>query len=74
MISDTSPKTIFWKQLSIFGSTMGTEDEFLSMLDYIYKHQLKPIIDSSYPLENITEAFKRMEQGEQFGKIVLSIS
>lgn len=73
-ISDISPKTIFWKQLSIFGSTMGTEDEFLSMLDFFYKHQLKPIIDSTYHLENIAEAFKRMEQGDQFGKIVISIS
>jgi NADPH:quinone reductase-like Zn-dependent oxidoreductase len=73
-IEDISPKTIFWKQLSIFGSTMGTEDEFLSMLDFFYKHQLKPIIDSSYPLENIADAFKRMDQGDQFGKIILSIS
>lgn len=73
-IPEISPKTIFWKQLSIFGSTMGTEDEFLSMLDFLYKHQLKPIIDSSFPLENITEAFNRMDQGDQFGKIVLSIS
>jgi D-arabinose 1-dehydrogenase-like Zn-dependent alcohol dehydrogenase len=53
---------------------MGTEDEFLSMLDFFYKHQLKPIIDSSYPLENIADAFKRMDQGDQFGKIILSIS
>lgn len=74
IIPDISPKTIFWKQLSIFGSTMGTEDEFLSMLDFFYKHQLKPIIDSTYPLENIAEAFKRMDEGGQFGKIVLSIS
>ncbi|HEY5691287.1 MAG TPA: zinc-binding dehydrogenase [Cyclobacteriaceae bacterium] len=73
-ISDISPKTIFWKQLSIFGSTMGTEDEFLSMLDFFCKHQLKPIIDSSFPLENVADAFKRMDQGDQFGKIVLSIS
>lgn len=73
-IESISPKTLFWKQLSVFGSTMGTMDEFLSMLDLVYKHQLKPIIDSTYTLENINEAFKKMNDGEQFGKIVLSIS
>lgn len=73
-ISDISPKTLFWKQLSVYGTTMGTTDEFLSMLDFIYKHQLKPVIDSTYPLENINEAFTKMDEGKQFGKIVLSIS
>jgi len=73
VISNISPKTLFWKQLSIFGSTMGTTDEFLSMLDFVEKHKLKPIIDSNYSLENINEAFKRMDQGDQFGKITLSI-
>lgn len=74
IIPDISPRTLFWKQLSIFGSTMGTEDEFLSMLDYVEKHKLKPVIDSTFPLENIDEALKKMEQGSQFGKIILSIS
>ena len=73
-ISDLSAKTLFWKQLTIFGSTMGTEEEFLSMLDFVQKHQLKPILDSTYSLDDITEAFKRMDQGDQFGKIVLSIA
>ncbi len=74
IIPDISPKTIFWKQLSILGTSMGTEDEFLSMLDFFYKHQLKPVIDSTHPLENIEDAYKRMNQAGQFGKIVLSIS
>lgn len=73
-IPDISPKTLFWKQLSIFGTTMGTTDEFLSMLDFIDKHQLKPVIDSVYPLENINDAFHKMDEGKQFGKIVLTIS
>lgn len=73
-ISDISPKTLFWKQLSVFGTTMGTTDEFLSMLDFIHKHQLKPVIDSVFPLENINDAFNKMNEGKQFGKIVLTIS
>jgi D-arabinose 1-dehydrogenase-like Zn-dependent alcohol dehydrogenase len=74
MIPDISPKTLFWKQLSLFGTTMGTTDEFLSMLDFVHKHQLKPVIDSTFPLDNINDAFDKMDQGKQFGKIVLSIS
>ena len=73
-IPDISPKTLFWKQLSVFGTTMGTTDEFLSMLDFVDKHQLKPVIDSVYPLENINDAFNKMDEGKQFGKIVLTIS
>ncbi len=74
MIPEISPKALFWKQLSIFGSTMGTPDEFLSMLDFVDKNQLKPIIDSNFSLEDINHAFKRMDQGDQFGKITLTIS
>lgn len=74
MISDISPRTLFWKQLSLYGSTMGTEDEFLSMLDFVHRHRLTPVIDSTFALENIMDAFARMEQGDQFGKIVLTIS
>jgi len=74
MIPDISPKTLFWKQLSVFGTTMGTTDEFLSMLDFVHKHQLKPVIDSVFPLENINDAFNKMDEGKQFGKIVLTIS
>lgn len=73
-IPSISPRTLFWKQLSIFGTSMGTEDEFLSMLDFIHKHKITPVIDKIFPLEDVNEAFKRMEEGTQFGKIVLQIS
>lgn len=73
-ITEIFPRDLFWKQLSIYGSTMGTEDEFLSMLDYVHKHQLRPIIDSVYSLEDIAEAYQHMAQGHQFGKIGISIS
>jgi zinc-binding alcohol dehydrogenase/oxidoreductase len=66
-------RSLFWKQLSIFGSTMGTRDEFLSMIDFIESRNLKPVIDRTYPLEQIGEAFERMKDGSQFGKIVLQI-
>jgi len=73
-IPDLPTRSVFWKQLSIFGSTMGTRDEFLSMIDMMESRNIKPVIDSVYPLEEINEAFDRMNKKEQFGKIVLAIS
>jgi zinc-binding alcohol dehydrogenase/oxidoreductase len=73
-ITDISTRLLYWKQLSIHGTTMGTRDEFLSMLDFLESRNIKPIIDKIFPLEQIGEAMQRMEQGDQFGKIVLQIS
>lgn len=73
-ITDIATRLLYWKQLSIHGTTMGTRDEFLSMLDFVESRTLKPIVDKVYPLEEITAAIHRMEEGNQFGKIILQIS
>ena len=73
-IPDISTRTLYWKQISIHGTTMGTRDEFLSMLDFVESRKLKPVIDKVYPLEQAEEAMQRMEKGDQFGKIVLKIA
>ena len=72
-IAPIPPRTIYWKQLSIFGTTMGNEDEFLSMLDFIHKHKITPVIDKVFSLVEVNEAFHRMKEGGHFGKIVLKI-
>lgn len=74
MIGSINTRLLYWKQLSILGTTMGTRDEFLSMIDFIESRNLKPIIDRTFPLDNINEAFQRMKDKNQFGKIVLQIS
>ena len=73
-ITNIATRLLYWKQLSIHGTTMGTRDEFLSMLDFVESRKLRPVIDQAFPLEHIDDAIKRMEQGDQFGKIVLQIS
>lgn len=73
-IAPIPPRLIYWKQLSIFGTTMGTEDEFLSMLDLVHKYKLVPVIDKIYPLSEINEAFARMKESSHTGKIVLKIA
>jgi zinc-binding alcohol dehydrogenase/oxidoreductase len=72
-IPDIPTRMLYWKQLSIHGTTMGTRDEFLSMLDFLESRNLKPIIDKVYPFDQINEAMQRMKQGDQFGKIVLNL-
>jgi zinc-binding alcohol dehydrogenase/oxidoreductase len=73
-ITEISTRLLYWKQLSIHGTTMGTRDEFLSMLDFVESRNIKPVMDRTFPLSQVNEAIKRMEQGDQFGKIVLEIS
>ena len=73
-IPELSTRTIFWKQLSIHGTTMGTRDEFLSMLDFVEGRSIIPVVDKVFPLEEAEMAMRRMERGDQFGKIVLKIN
>lgn len=70
-IPNVNPRQIFWKQLSIYGSTMGTSEEFAKMLRFVKKHKIVPIIDQEFDLKEGQAAFDRMDKGEQFGKIIL---
>ncbi|MBX2901305.1 MAG: zinc-binding dehydrogenase [Cyclobacteriaceae bacterium] len=72
-IPDVPTRLLYWKQISIHGSTMGTRDEFLSMLDLLESRNLKPVIDQVFQLEQINDAFQRMKAANQFGKIVVKI-
>jgi NADPH:quinone reductase-like Zn-dependent oxidoreductase len=64
---------IFWNQLSVFGSTMGSLHEFAEMLNFVRKRGVKPVIDQVFPFADGAKALARMEEGRQFGKIVLTI-
>jgi NADPH:quinone reductase-like Zn-dependent oxidoreductase len=64
---------IFWNQLSVFGSTMGNLREFVEMLNFVRKRGVKPVIDQVFSLADGAKAFARMEEGKQFGKIVLKV-
>ena len=69
-----NPQKVFWKQLSLLGSTMGNSEEFGQMLDFVADTQLLPVVDSTWTLEQGAEAFDYMDQGKQFGKIVFKVS
>jgi zinc-binding alcohol dehydrogenase/oxidoreductase len=66
-------RRIFWKQLNIMGSTMGTAQEFGAALKFYEANRLRPVIDQVVPLSEAPAAHRRMEEGGQFGKIVLKI-
>ncbi len=67
-------RKIFWKQLQILGTTMGTAEEFKAMIAFINQHQIIPIVDEVFPLAAAEMAMHKMEKLTQFGKIVLRVS
>ena len=64
---------VWWKQLSIFGSTMGTKKDFEGAYELVKSGRAKPIVDEVFPLSEARAAHERMEAGGQLGKIVLTI-
>jgi len=64
---------IWWKQLTILGSTMGTKEDFDGVYELVATRKAKPLIDQVFPLSEARAAHERMEAGEQLGKIVLTI-
>lgn len=69
----TDLQALYWNQIEILGSAMGSNEDFRRMLEAVVANKLKPVVDSVEPLERAKEAMRRMETGEQFGKIVLEI-
>ena len=65
---------IWWKQLTIYGSTMGTKADFEGAYELVKSGRAEPVVDSVFPLAEARAAHERLEAGEQFGKIVLSIT
>ncbi|MCB0704167.1 MAG: zinc-binding dehydrogenase [Saprospiraceae bacterium] len=72
VVPDISPQLIFWRQLSILGTSMGSPREFANMLSFVRERKIVPIVDSTFDLADGQRAFARMEEGLQFGKLVLA--
>ncbi|OMP68052.1 zinc-binding dehydrogenase [Domibacillus epiphyticus] len=66
-------RTFFYGQFNMHGSTMGSGEELREMIQFIEKHNIKPVIDRVYPLDQFKEAFTRMDKAEQIGKIAFAI-
>jgi zinc-binding alcohol dehydrogenase/oxidoreductase len=64
----------FYGQLNLLGSTMGSAEEFKDMLQIVNKHNIKPVVDSVFALDDYEKAFERLKNSENLGKIAFRIS
>ena len=67
-------KAVFFKNISILGSTMGSKADFIRILELVRQGKLKPVVDSELPIEKLPEAMEKLEKRQAFGKVVLTCS
>ncbi|MEK4025109.1 zinc-binding dehydrogenase [Sporosarcina sp. FSL W7-1283] len=70
---DLNLREFFYGQYTLLGTTMGSREELRKMLSFIEAHQIHPVIDSVLPLAETNDAFAKLDDSVQFGKIVLQI-
>jgi NADPH:quinone reductase-like Zn-dependent oxidoreductase len=70
--AETDLRRVFFLQLRVVGSTMGTRDELLRLARFCETTGVRPQIDTALPLEDAPEAFAKLAAGDVFGKIVLT--
>ncbi len=68
-----NPQKMFWKQLTMMGSTMGNNQEFKQMIELVDQYKIVPVVDSVWSMNEGNAAFEYMNDGKQFGKIVIQI-
>jgi len=67
------PFSVFWKQLDIMGSSMGSPHDFAAMLA-LWDGSIHPVVDSIFALDDVVDAARKVDHGDQFGKIVLALT
>ncbi|MFT4412274.1 zinc-binding dehydrogenase [Fredinandcohnia humi] len=67
-------RNFFYGQYTLIGSTLGSGEEFQQMLTFVNEHNIKPVIDKVFPLQEVDKALTRIEEAEQFGKIAIKIN
>lgn len=66
-------RRVFWKQITLCGSTMGSPEEFAAMTRFVEEHHIEPLAEHVFPLAQGNEALAAMDKSAQFGKIVLTM-
>ncbi len=72
--AEVDVRRIFWNQLSVLGSTMGSATDVADMLRAVGGMKLRPLIDAVHPLDQGVEALERLESADRFGKVVLQVT
>lgn len=68
---DTEIRLVFWRQLSVLGSTMGSPEDYRTVMSLVFQGKIAPVIHAVLPLEEARRAHEMLESGEVFGKVVL---
>ena len=66
-------RTLFTRQLSMFGSYLGSKGELIRVARFFFAGQLDPVIDRTFPLQDAAAAHRHLEEGKPFGKVVLEV-
>lgn len=66
-------RRMFWKQLNVLGSTMGSPQDFAAMVEFVGKYAIKPVVDRVFAMEDGEAAFRHMDEAMQCGKIVIRV-
>ncbi|SOC40821.1 zinc-binding dehydrogenase [Salinicoccus kekensis] len=70
---DFNLRKFFYGQYNLLGSTMASTEELEEMLEFIEKHDIKPVMDKSYPLDEYEAAFERLDKAGMMGKIAFTM-
>jgi len=73
-IVELDMRYLYWRQISVIGSTMASQREFEEAMKLVFMGRLKPVVDRVFPLADARAAHECLERGEQFGKIVLKVA
>lgn len=69
--SEIIARKIFWNQIKLMGTTMGSDQDFQNMIQFVSENKVTPLIDEVFPFDKASDAFDKMKEGKQLGKIVL---
>jgi NADPH:quinone reductase-like Zn-dependent oxidoreductase len=72
-MGETDIRIVFWRQLSIIGSTMANRKEFRDAMGQLFAGRLRAVVDRTFPLAETASALAVLQKGEQFGKLVATI-
>ncbi|HER19756.1 MAG TPA: NADPH:quinone reductase, partial [Chromatiales bacterium] len=72
--AETNLQVLYWNQLTVLGSTMGSNEDFRQMLRAVSVNRIKPVVDIVFALDEMPQAMAKMEEGRQFGKIALRVA
>lgn len=72
-VPELALRKIFWKQISLLGTTMGSPADWSAMLAFVGRHRIEPVISDILTLDRATEGFDQMERGGGFGKVVVRV-